>query len=90
MLFIVFAYICRQYDFDAANIQKKLKNAKKILPRLCNQAEVADPHEDMQKIIITLSLENVITNSFLNRLLSSSQNRALQKSRLCPRSEPFS
>ena len=44
MPFIMFAYICRQYDFDAANIQKKLINAKKILPRLCNQAEVADLH----------------------------------------------
>ena len=43
MLFIVFAYICRQYDFDAANIQKKIDKCKKNLPRLCNQAEVADP-----------------------------------------------
>ena len=44
MLIFVFSYICRQYDIDAANIQKKMINAKKILPRLCNQAEVADPH----------------------------------------------
>ena len=44
MLFIMFAYICRQYDFDAANIQKKIDKCKKNLPRLCNQAEVADPH----------------------------------------------
>ena len=56
MLFIVFAYICRQYDFDAANIQKKLINAKKILPRLCNQAEVADPHgvQPLKNIIIVI------------------------------------
>ena len=53
MLFIVFAYICRQYDIDAANIQKKMINAKKILPRLCNQAEVADPH-GVQLIKISL------------------------------------
>ena len=28
----MFAYICRQYDFDAANIKKKMINAKKISP----------------------------------------------------------
>lgn len=25
----MFAYICRQYDFDAANIQKKIDKCKK-------------------------------------------------------------
>ena len=56
MLFIVFAYICRQYDFDAANIQKKLINAKKILPRHCNQAEVADLQvvQPLKNIIIVI------------------------------------
>ena len=32
MLFIMFAYICRQYDFDAANIQKKIDKCKKNPP----------------------------------------------------------